>query len=64
MFAAVSDAVARTLVRVVQMKVDELPTLPRPTYLPSETARPVSRAAGRAQMNRLIRMGRRPAKRA
>lgn len=54
-FVAVQDALSRSLVPMVQMKVKEMPKLPRPWYLPeaapSDPAKDL--AKGRAQMARL-----------
>jgi len=61
-FATLSDVLARVPVAVYGVVVE--PTShPRPAYLPVATTAPVlNLAAGRAQMARLTRMGRRPAK--
>lgn len=53
-FAAVRDALQRSLVQVVQMKVDRMPELPRPSYLPAVPPQTLSQySAALAKLGKL-----------
>jgi hypothetical protein len=53
-FAAVQDALLRSVVPVVQMKPEALPKLATPWYLPEPTAQKPDLAKGRAQVAALV----------
>lgn len=53
-FAAVSDALRRSVVPTVAVDMKRIPDYGRPSYLPPLA--PPSKAAGRAQMMRLARL--------